>query len=110
MTFIIGIFLGGAVVIFALQNLEPIMVSFLGFNFEGSVALIVLISMLVGVLVSLLFSLSSSISGMMNESRLRRHNESLKKELDEHKVLLSEANRQLVEKPVDTVVITEVKE
>lgn len=110
MTFIIGIVLGGAVVIFALQNLAPVMVSFLGFNFEGSVALIVLISMLIGVLVSLLFSLSSAISGMMNESRLKRHNESLKKELDEHKVMLSEANRQIAQKPVDTIVVTEVKE
>jgi uncharacterized integral membrane protein len=106
MTFIVGIVLGGAMVIFALQNLAPVMVSFLGWNFEGSVALIVLISMLAGVIISLLFSLSSAITGMLNESRLKRHNESLKKELDDHKVMLAEAHQKIIQKP-DTVVVTD---
>ncbi len=106
MTLIFGILLGGAAVVFALQNLAPVMVSFLGWNFEGSVALIVLISMLAGVIISLLFSLSSAITGMINESRLKRHNESLKKELDEHKVALADAHQKIAEKP-ETIILTD---
>ncbi len=110
MTFIIGIILGGGLVIFALQNLAPIMVSFLGWNFEGSVALIVLIAFLGGIVVSLLFSLSSAITGMMNEARLKKHNAHLQKELDDHKAMLAEAHQQIVEKPADTVIIQEVRD
>ena len=85
------------------------MVSFFGWNLEGSVALIVLIAFLAGVIVSLLFSLSSAISGMMNESRLKKHNAKLAKELEDHKQMLAEAHQQIVEKPVDTVIVTEVR-
>ncbi len=97
MLFIIGIVLGGAVVIFALQNLSPVMVSFLGWNFEGSVALIVLAALFSGVVISLLFSLSSFISGMMAQSRLKGHNEALRKDLDQHKEMLQQAHQKIVE-------------
>jgi uncharacterized integral membrane protein len=110
MVFIIGIILGGGLVVFALQNLTPVMVSFLGWNFEGSVALIVLIAFLGGVIISLLFSLSSAIGGMMNEARLKKHNAHLQKELEDHKVMLAEAHQQIIEKPVDTVIIQEVRD
>ncbi len=106
MTLIIGILLGGVAVIFALQNLAPVMVSFLGWNFEGSIALIVIIALLAGIIISLLLSLSSAITGMLNESRLKRHNESLKKELDEHKVMLADAHQKIAEKP-DTIILTD---
>lgn len=106
MTFIIGIILGGGLVVFALQNLAPVMVSFFGWNIQGSVAVIVLVAFLAGVIVSLLFSLSSAITGMINESRLKKHNALLQKDLEEHKVALTEAQHQLAQKP-DTVIITD---
>jgi uncharacterized integral membrane protein len=106
MTLIIGILLGGAVVIFALQNVATVMVTFLGYQFQGSLALIVILSILAGILISLLFSLSAFIQGMMSESRLKRHNNTLQRELDDHKVLLDEANKKLADTPAVVVVET----
>jgi uncharacterized integral membrane protein len=97
MLFIIGIALGGAVVIFALQNLAPVMVTFLGWSFEGSIALIVLAALFSGVVISLLFSLSSFISGMMAQSKLKGHNEALRKDLDQHKEMLQQAHQKIVD-------------
>jgi uncharacterized integral membrane protein len=97
MTFIIGIIMGGAVVIFALQNLEPIMVSFMGWNFEGSVGFIVLAALFAGVVISLLFSLSTFISGMMAQSKLKGHNQALSNELEKHKEMLNQANQKIAE-------------
>ncbi len=95
MSFIIGILLGAMVVIFALQNTMPVMVSFLGWGFEGSVALIVILSMMAGVVISLLFSLPSFIKGMMAESKLHNRNAALHKELEDHKVMLADAHQKL---------------
>lgn len=104
MSFIIGILLGALVVIFALQNTMSVMVQFLGWGFEGSVALIVLLSMAVGVVISLLFSMPSFIKGMMAESKLHRRNQELHKELEDHKVMLAQATKPLA--PGDVVVHT----
>ncbi len=41
---IIGLLLGGAAVIFALQNITAVTVTFFSWQFEGSLAMIVLIS------------------------------------------------------------------
>jgi hypothetical protein len=86
------------------------MVSFLGWNFEGSVALIVLIAFLGGVVLTLLFSLSSAIGGMMNEARLKKHNTLLQKDLEDHKTMLAEAHQQIVDKSADTIIIKEVRD
>lgn len=107
MTFIIGILLGGAAVIFALQNVGTVMVTFLGWQFEGSLALIVILSLFAGILISLLFSLSAFIQGMMSESRLKRHNTALQRDLETHKTMLDEANKKLAETPPVVVVTTD---
>lgn len=108
MTFIIGIIIGGGLVVFALQNLTPVMVTFFGWNLQGSIALIVVIAFLAGGLVTLLFSLSAAFTGMMNESRLKKHNAKLQKDLDDHKQALNEAELKLAAKP-DTVIITDTR-
>lgn len=104
MTFIIGILLGGAVVIFALQNVASVMVTFLGYHFEGSIAFIVIVSLFAGILISLLFSLSAFIQSMLTESKLKGHNDALRRDLDEHKALLDQANKKLAETPTVVVV------
>ncbi len=107
MTFIIGIILGGAVVIFALQNLAPVMVTFLSWNFEGSIALIVLASLFAGILISSLFSLPSMVKNMIRESRLKGHNEALRRELEDHKTMLNEAHQKIAD--TEKVIIVEEK-
>lgn len=102
--------LGGAFVIFALQNVQSVMVSFLGWGFEGSVALIVISALLAGIIISLLFSIPSFIRNMVAESRLKGHNEALRRELDSHKAELENTKQKLAqaENAPPEVVITKL--
>jgi putative membrane protein len=91
MLFIIGLLLGGIAVIFAFQNIQPVMVAFLGWHFSGSLALLILISIVVGMIISWLLSLPE----MLRLSDMRRHNRRLEKELEAHKQKLSETEGKL---------------
>ncbi len=78
---ILGLVLGGAAVVFALQNITTVTVMFLSYQFEGSLALIILLAVAVGVVVSLLLSLPGVITRSLKISSLKRHNEKLKDEM-----------------------------
>jgi len=109
MALLIGIIVGVGFVIFALQNVEPVMVTFLGWGFEGSLALIVILSLLAGVVVSWLLAIPSFVRGMVAESKLRGHNETLRRELEDHKQKLAETQGKLAEaKKPDTVIVREL--
>lgn len=110
MSLIFGLVLGAAFVVFALQNTQTVMVSFLGWGFEGSVALMVVAALLAGIIVSLLLSIPSFIRNMVNESNLRGHNESLRRELEDHKVALSNTKQKLAdaENTTEKIVITKL--
>ena len=51
-------------VVFALQNAVPITVSFLTWEFQSSLALVLLLSIAIGVLLSLMVSIPSKIKNM----------------------------------------------
>src|SRR5688500_875545 len=78
---LIGLFLGAVAVIFALQNITTITVTFLAWQLEGSLALILLLAMGAGVVISLLLSLPEVIRKSFQISRLTKHNTRLKDEL-----------------------------
>ena len=110
MSLIFGLILGAAFVVFALQNTQTVMVTFLGWGFEGSVAVIIIAAMLAGIIISLLFSIPSMIKTMMTESKLKGHNEALRRELDSHKNELDVTKQKLAEaeKTPDQIVITKL--
>ena len=110
MTLILGLILGAGFVVFALQNTQMVMVTFLGWGFEGSVAIIVIAALLAGIIISLLMSIPAAIRNMMKESNLRGHNEALRRELDEHKAKLDDAHKTIAEikKTPDPIVITKL--
>ena len=110
MSLIIGLILGAGVVIFAAQNFEPVMVSFLGWSFEGSIALIVILALLAGVIISMLFSIPSFIRNALAESKLKGHNEALRRELDDHKIKLGKAEQKIVDAETmpEKVIITKL--
>jgi len=91
MLFIIGLILGAVVVVFILQNIVPVTVSFLGWQTEGSLAIFLLLAVIAGMIISWLLS----IPEMLRISDLRRHNKKLKAELDTHKQKLSETKGKL---------------
>jgi lipopolysaccharide assembly protein A len=83
---LLGLLLGGLTVVFALQNVTPVTVSFLSWEFEGSLALILVLAVVSGLLISSLLSLPTAIQRRLQISRLRNENLRLKEELG-HKVV-----------------------
>jgi uncharacterized integral membrane protein len=110
MTLILGLILGAGFVVFALQNTQMVMVTFLGWGFEGSVAIIVIAALLAGIIISLLMSIPGAIRGMMNESNLRGNNAALRRELDDHKEKLDDAHRTIAEikQAPDQIIVTKL--
>lgn len=91
MTFIIGIILGAATLIFVFQNMSVVEVSFLGWQAEGNLALILVIAIFAGMLLSWIFSLPQ----LLRLSDLRSRNQKLARRLDETETELSETKGKL---------------
>ncbi len=91
MLFIIGIIFGGAIIIFILQNMTPVTVSFFTWQADGSLALLLLLAVVAGMLVSWLLS----IPEMLRLNDLRAHAKRLEKDLAVHKQKLSETEGKL---------------
>ena len=80
---IIGFVLGAAVIVFALQNTAVVALMFLGWQFESSLALLVLITFAAGVLISLLVSIPSALKDGFRIMGLKKENRKLAAELEE---------------------------
>jgi lipopolysaccharide assembly protein A len=78
---LIGLILGALAVIFALQNIAVITVTFLAWQLEGSLAVILLLAMLTGLLVGILLSLPSAIRSKFQIASLRKNNISMKEKV-----------------------------
>ncbi|MES2225370.1 MAG: LapA family protein [Patescibacteria group bacterium] len=80
MTFIsliLGFVLGAAAIIFALQNNEMVALSFLGWQFESSLALVIILATAVGTLLGVLLSVPSIIRRSFAIMSLKRANRGL---------------------------------
>lgn len=85
--FIIGLLLGGVAVMFALQNISIITVSFFSWELTGSLAFILMLAIASGVLVTLLLVLPGSIDSLLKNRKLRKEVERLNDELRKQKEL-----------------------
>ena len=74
---IIGFVLGAAAIIFAIQNTDVVALRFLGWEFESSLALLVIIALAIGAAITLLVSIPAMIGDSFRISRLERHNRKL---------------------------------
>jgi lipopolysaccharide assembly protein A len=84
---ILGIILGSLSVVFALQNTDIITVSFFSYQFTGSLAFILILSVLLGVLASLLIVLPDSIKNHFRYRRLKAEYAKLEEDLRKQKEL-----------------------
>lgn len=89
-------------VIFALQNTATITVSFLIWQFHGSLALVLIISLLVGALITFLALLPGLLRGRWSLRKLRKQFAALEADLTEHKQRLEEANHRMEEQVAST--------
>ena len=82
LSLILGFLLGAAALLFALQNTSVVALTFLGWSFESSLALLTLMAFAAGVLVALLFALPAAIRDGLRIMNLRRENKKLAEEAD----------------------------
>jgi uncharacterized integral membrane protein len=69
-------------VLFALQNIVPVSVTFMTWTVEGSLALVLFVALIVGALVSLLASIPAVVKGRMTATSLRKQVAVLEAELE----------------------------
>lgn len=80
---ILGFLLGAAALLFALQNTAVVALSFLGWQFESSLALLILMAFAAGIVVSLLVSIPSAVKDSLKIMSVRKENRKLMDELAE---------------------------
>lgn len=88
--FIIGILLGAVSVVFALQNGAMVAVTFLGWQIEGSLSVIIALSILSGILIALLLTLPELLSNYFQYRALKKKNDVLEEDLKKQKEPISE--------------------
>lgn len=84
---ILGIALGAAAVIFALQNVQVVTVTFFSWSFEGSLALVLIMTVLTGVLIALLMVVPETIANFFRHRSLQKANAKLEEDLRKQKEL-----------------------
>jgi uncharacterized integral membrane protein len=80
--FLLGFILGAGAIIFALQNTEVVALTFMGWQFESSLALLVIVTVAVGMLIAMLAFIPSALSGSLRIMTLKRENKKLVQELE----------------------------
>ena len=80
---ILALLLALVVTIFAVQNNEPTNITFIAWKTEGSLALVLMITFAMGILIGLLVSTPGSIKRRLQFADLKKHLQSLEKELEE---------------------------
>ena len=88
MLFLFGLALGVLAVIFTLQNIAIITVSFFAWHITGSLAIILMITLLAGILIALLMVLPQSISTYFESRRLKKYIKQLEGDLAHQKELV----------------------
>jgi uncharacterized integral membrane protein len=80
---ILALLLALVVTIFAVQNNEPTNITFITWETEGSLALVLMITFAMGILIGLLVSTPGSIKRRLQFADLKKHLQSLEKELED---------------------------
>jgi uncharacterized integral membrane protein len=91
--FILGLLLGAAAVIFIVQNIAPITVTFFAWQLTGSLAVILMLALLSGVLITLLLILPESIGNFLKYRNLKKEVVRLEEDLRKQKELTHFAHK-----------------
>ncbi len=81
LTLLFGLILGAISVVFITQNTMIVSVHFLGYAFQSSLALLIIVSILVGLLLAVLFFLPGVFSDYRSHRRLKKKNVELERTL-----------------------------
>lgn len=93
---IIGFVLGVAALLFITQNTAIVALTFMQWQFESSIAVLVLLFILVGIVLMALMFLPGAIGDSFRMRRLQKHNDALAREAEAHRIAAEEAQARLV--------------
>jgi uncharacterized integral membrane protein len=85
--FIIGLLLGALAVVFALQNIAVITVTFFSWQLTGSLALVLLLAVSTGVLIAIFLLLPEFVGSYFKYKNLKKENRQLTEDLQKQKEL-----------------------
>jgi lipopolysaccharide assembly protein A len=94
-------------VIFAIQNITPVTVTFFTWSFNGSLALLLLLAVGVGLLISLLASTPGWIRGGLNTSSQKKKMTALEAERNNYQKQADEATKRADEAQKEVKVLEE---
>lgn len=94
---IVALLIAIIAVVFALQNTAAVTVSFIIWELDQSLALVLLVTVLVGVLIGLLSMLPGTIRNKWRLSSNRKKLDNLEKMLQEEKIKREDVERRLLE-------------
>lgn len=97
LSLIVGFAIGAAAIIFILQNTSIVALTFIGWQFESSLAIVVMLLILVGIVFSLLASLPSAIKSSMQLSKLKKDNKKLAEQLEAYQQRIQEQGTYVME-------------
>lgn len=89
---ILGLLVGAVAVVFALQNIVIITVTFLVWQIQGSLAIILFLAIISGVLISVLVSIPEVVGDYIKYSNLKKENKKLLEEIEGYKKMLVDIN------------------
>jgi uncharacterized integral membrane protein len=92
---VVSLLIAIVAVVFALQNMAAVTVSFLFWNFDSSLALVLLGTLAVGVLISLLASMPGSIRSKLAVSSQKKKLTALETERDNYKKRTEDAEKDV---------------
>lgn len=92
-TLILALAIAIVAVIFALQNPTLVTVSLFGYEVEGSLALVILVTVAVGILIGVLVMAPGQIKSRLSNARNRKKISSLETSLEEQKSKLSQVEQ-----------------
>ncbi len=91
---VIGLLVGGVAVIFILQNIIPITVHFFNWEMNGSLALILILSILTGAVLSALSCLPDMINNYFEINNLKKRVKELEAQVDNYKKSIDDLSRR----------------
>ncbi|MEK7641803.1 MAG: lipopolysaccharide assembly protein LapA domain-containing protein [Patescibacteria group bacterium] len=83
--FILGLGIGAITIIFALQNITPITVTFLAWQIDASLSLVLVLAALAGAIVASLLTIPGTIRNYFEFAGLKKRNRDLEVEVDKQK-------------------------
>ena len=96
---ILALLIAVIAVIFALQNTTQVTIAFLLWQFDQSLALVLLLSLAIGVVIGLLTISPTVVKGKLAVSNQKKKIDSLEKEINQYKTKINDLETNAVQQP-----------